>query len=173
MKTNRVSLILTTLLIALFLTSCIDGIKKESTPQFIHPDLYIEHSDRSASKGIGYVKEVKLTDSLNDVFVEKGKFIFENKCSSCHKLTDQRLVGPGWTGITNSRRPEWIMNMITNTNEMLEKDEDAKNLLDDCLTRMPNQYVSTAEARTILEFMRKNDMDQVQRKDGAVTTENY
>lgn len=27
------------------------------------------------------------------------------KCSSCHKLTDERLVGPGWKGVTNRQKP--------------------------------------------------------------------
>ena len=96
-----------------------------------------------------------------------GKAIYEMKCSACHKLTDQRVVGPGWAGVTNKRRPEWIMNMITNVDVMLEKDPEAQKLLEECLTRMPNQGVSIGDARAILEFMRQNDMDQVQSKDEA------
>ncbi|QDO95425.1 c-type cytochrome [Formosa sediminum] len=98
----------------------------------------------------------------------QGKLIFTSNCINCHKLTDQRLVGPGWAGITNNRRPEWILNMIINTDEMLAHDEEAILQLEDCLTRMPSQDLTLAEARAILEFMRKNDMQQVKQKDGAV-----
>ena len=173
MKTNRVSLKLATLLIGTALTSCIDGNKKRIPTQFIHPDLNIDYIKKTNSKGVGYVKKVELTDSIDQYLVKKGKFVFEMKCSSCHKLTDQRLVGPGWAGITNNRRPEWIMNMITNTDEMLEKDEAAKTQLEDCLTRMPNQDITLEQARSILEFMRKNDLDQVDHKDGAANKTNY
>lgn len=119
-------------------------------------------------KGIGEVKNVNLTDPLEESMIKSGKAIYEMKCSACHKLTDQRVVGPGWAGLTNRRRPEWIMNMITNVNVMLEKDPAAQKLLEECLTRMPNQSVSIGDARDILEYMRKNDLEKVGSKDGAV-----
>ncbi|MCB0579949.1 MAG: hypothetical protein KDD10_11670, partial [Phaeodactylibacter sp.] len=81
---------------------------------------------------------------------------------------DQRVVGPGWAGITNRRKPEWIMNMITNVDIMLAEDPEAQKLLEECLTRMPNQNVSVGDARDILEFMRKNDAEKVGERDQAV-----
>lgn len=90
------------------------------------------------------------------------------KCSACHKLTDQRVVGPGFSGVTNRRAPEWIMNMIMNVDVMLEEDAQARKLLEECLTRMPNQGVDQESARSIVEFMRNNDMETVGKKDEAV-----
>lgn len=119
-------------------------------------------------KGVGEVRNVELTDPLEESMVKSGKAIYEMKCASCHKLTDQRVVGPGWAGVTNKRRPEWIMNMITNVDVMLAEDPQAQKLLEECLTRMPNQGVSVGDARDLLEFMRKNDMEQVGSKDKAV-----
>jgi hypothetical protein len=72
-------------------------------------------------------------------------------------LTDEKLVGPGWKGVTKQRKPEWIMNMITNVDMMLEKDPAAQKLLEECLVRMPNQNLTTDEARKVLEFQRSND----------------
>lgn len=125
-------------------------------------------SERDYSKGIGEVKEVELTDPLNESMIASGKAIYEMKCSACHKLTDQRVAGPGWAGVTNKRKPEWIMNMITNVDVMLAEDPVAQKLLEECLTRMPNQGVSIGDARDILEFMRQNDLDQTGSKDQAV-----
>lgn len=101
--------------------------------------------------------EVELTTPLNDTWVDAGKQTYDLKCQSCHKLTDERIVGPGWGGLTLKREPAWIMNMITNVDVMLEKDPEAQKLLEQCLVRMPNQNVSKDEARHILEFMRQND----------------
>jgi len=101
--------------------------------------------------------DVELTTPLNQDWVAKGKGIYEMKCQACHKLTDERLVGPGWKGVTEKREPHWIMNMITNVDMMLEKDPEAQKLLEQCLVRMPNQNISTSEAREILEYMRAND----------------
>lgn len=109
------------------------------------------------AKGFGKFKDVQLTHPLDQNLVAKGESIYNVKCSSCHKLTDERLVGPGWKGVTDRRKPEWIMNFVTNTDEMLDKDPHAKALVEVCMVRMPNQHLSDDEARQILEFMRKND----------------
>lgn len=101
--------------------------------------------------------EVQLSTPLNHEWTISGKGIYELKCQGCHKLTDERLVGPGWKGVTQRRQPHWIMNMITNVEMMLEKDPEAQKLLEQCLVRMPNQNISKVEAREILEFMRSND----------------
>lgn len=103
------------------------------------------------------ISKVDMTTPLNQEWVGKGKAAYEMKCLACHKLDESRLVGPGWKGVTTRRKPEWIMNMITNVDTMLESDEDAQKLLELCLVRMPNQNVSEPEAREILEFMRSND----------------
>lgn len=108
-------------------------------------------------KGIGKFRDVPLTHPLDEAMVAKGREISDVKCMSCHKLTDQKLVGPGWKGVTDRRTPEWIMNFITNVDEMLEKDSEAQAMLELCMVRMPNQNLADGEARAVLEFMRKND----------------
>jgi hypothetical protein len=102
-------------------------------------------------------EDVALTTPLNQEWVKTGKSTYDLKCQSCHKLTDERLVGPGWAGVTKRREPHWIMNMITNVDMMLETDPEAQKLLEQCLVRMPNQNITKDDARQILEFMRSND----------------
>ncbi len=101
--------------------------------------------------------EVQLNNPLNQEWMTAGKGIYEMKCQSCHRLTDEKLVGPGWKDITKKRQPGWIINMITNPEEMLNTDAEAQKLLEICLVRMPNQNVTQDEARHIIEFMRSND----------------
>ena len=101
--------------------------------------------------------EIAFSSPLNAEWVTGGKNIYDLKCLACHKLTDEKLVGPGWAGVTKRRNPTWIMKMITNDDMMLEKDEEAQKLLEQCLVRMPNQNVSKEEARQVIEFMRSND----------------
>ena len=111
-------------------------------------------------KGIGEITEVTLNDPLDVEMIKRGKGISEMKCAACHRFTAQRVVGPGWAGITSKRKPEWIMNMITNVEVMLEQDPTARAMLEECLTRMPNQNLSIGDARDVLEFMYQNDIDQ-------------
>ncbi len=103
------------------------------------------------------VKSVEITKPLKQDWVAAGRAIYDGKCLACHKLTGDKVVGPGWAGVTKKRQPVWIMNMITNVDMMLEKDAEAQKLLEQCLVRMPNQNVTVEDARKILEFMRHND----------------
>jgi hypothetical protein len=66
-------------------------------------------------------------------------------------------VGPGWKGVTTRRKPAWILNFVTNVEEMLNKDPEAQAQLEICMVRMPNQNLSDEDAYAILEFMRDND----------------
>jgi hypothetical protein len=142
-------------------------VKKEPASSADKTTTEENKAEEANPKGIGEVKDVDLTDPLVESMIVSGEAIYEMKCAACHKLSDQRVVGPGWAGITNKRTPEWIMNMITNVDVMLEKDPEARKLLEECLTRMPNQGVSIGDARDILEFMRKNDLETVNEKDKA------
>jgi len=49
------------------------------------------------------------------------------------------------------------MNFITNTQVMLDKDLTAQSEIVSCLVRMPNQDLTDAQARAMLELMRKID----------------
>lgn len=105
--------------------------------------------------GVGPITRVEL-GPLDAALAAKGKVAFEQKCSACHKI-DERYVGPALKGVTQRRKPEWIMNMILNPSEMLDKDPVAKELLATYLTRMTFQNVSKDEARAILEYFRQVD----------------
>jgi len=119
-------------------------------------------------KGIGEIKNVDLGEGIDEAMANKGKAILDMKCTACHQYNDKRLVGPGFEGVTNRRRPEWIMNMITNVEVMLDEDPVAQALLEECLTRMPNQNISIGDSRDILEFLRKNDLERAGTKDAVV-----
>jgi cytochrome c2 len=109
------------------------------------------------NRGEGKFDHVELSETLNAFLADKGEKVYNVKCSSCHKLTEEKLVGPGWKNVTARHKPEWIMNFITNTDAMLNKDPAAQAQLEICLVRMPNQSLSDDDARELLEFMRKND----------------
>ncbi|MDB5203779.1 MAG: cytochrome c [Ferruginibacter sp.] len=109
------------------------------------------------NRGEGKFKTVDVGNTLNTTMAGAGEKVYSVKCSGCHKLTDEKLVGPGWSGVTRRHKPEWIMNFITNTDAMLDKDPKAQAQLELCLVRMPNQNLADEDARGLLEFMRKND----------------
>ena len=109
------------------------------------------------NRGVGKFTTVDIKDKLDVTMAAGGEKIYGVKCSGCHKLTDEKLVGPGWKGVSERHKPEWIMNFITNTDEMITKDPKVQAQLEICLVRMPNQNLADNDARQLLEFMRKND----------------
>lgn len=146
---------ITALISAFLLVSCGDNATQEANSSA--SSVKTETTPPNDGKGIGEITNVTLNNPLKPSMVESGKAIYEMKCAACHKLSAQRVVGPGWAGITTKRKPEWIMNMTTNIEVMLEQDPVARELLKECLVRMPNQNLSVGDARDVLEFMYEND----------------
>jgi len=149
------------ILIIIFIYAC-SGDKKtntETTQEKTAPGIWNEDSAAKVNdaRGVGKFTNVELPEKLDAKMAHEGNEIYDLKCSSCHKLTDEKLVGPGWKGVTTRRKPEWIMNFATNTDEMLNKDAEAQAMLEVCMVRMPNQNLSDKDARDVLEFMRQND----------------
>lgn len=108
------------------------------------------------NRGEGKFENVELL-AFDAAKAAEGQKVADTKCMSCHKTTDEKLVGPGWKGITKRQQPTWIMNFITNPDPMIDKDPKLQAQLELCMVRMPNQNLSDDEAFQILEFMRQND----------------
>ncbi|WP_250161346.1 c-type cytochrome [Algoriphagus algorifonticola] len=155
-------------IVAMLMTSCGGGSESQSSSSESGSPAAEAAAPVADPKGIGEIKSVDLGPGVNATLADQGKAIVDMKCTACHQLNDKRLVGPGFQGVTNRRRPEWIMNMITNVDVMLDQDPEAQKLLEECLTRMPNQNISMNDARGILEFMRKNDEEKAGQRDAAV-----
>src|SRR6187402_2315893 len=152
-------LLITTCVLVL-LYACSDSGKSDNTEGKATSettDPATAPATESSDKGIGKFTDVKIDPTLNTEMATKGQNVYDVKCSACHKLTDEKLVGPGWKGVTSRHKPEWIMNFISNPDPMIDKDPAMQAQLELCLVRMPNQNLTGQEPRQILEFMRQND----------------
>lgn len=144
-----------------FVVAC--GKKEEAGEDFSQPtteETTTEASDASSydpKRGEGKYDNVELGATLDQALATKGEEAAGVKCTSCHKMTDEKLVGPGWKGVTSRHTPAWILNFMTNTDEMINKDPAAQAQLEICLVRMPNQNLSDDEAKSLYEYMRQND----------------
>ncbi len=147
---------------ALMMTSCGGDDKKAAKPAEKAPAKQ-EAPKKSAkidltaptldNKGIGKFKDVKIADKIDDAMVAKGKEIYKTHCTTCHKIK-KRYIGPALKGATKRRSAEWIMNIITNSKEMLEKDPVAKALIAEYHAPMAEQKLKDEEVRAIYEYLR-------------------
>lgn len=106
--------------------------------------------------GIGPVKEPIALGAIAPALVAQGRTLFEMKCSMCHKM-DSTYVGPPLGDVTSRRTPAYIMNMILNPQEMVERHPVAKKLLAERMTFMANQNLTVDEARAVLEYLRTQE----------------
>ena len=103
--------------------------------------------------GIGPIKSLNFK-KLNPAFVKAGENTFKQKCTACH-AAERKLIGPALKDIYKKRRPEWVVNLLLNTTEMLRKDPDAIALLKEYNNiMMLNQNLSEKEAISVAEYLR-------------------
>ena len=81
---------------------------------------------------------------------EEGSTILKQKCTACH-MPDRKLIGPAMKGIYDRRNPAWVMNMILNPTEMLQKDETAVALLKEYNNVMMRKEKRAQEEERALE----------------------
>jgi hypothetical protein len=117
----------------------------------------VEEVQYDSVLGVGDFMDFKVEEGLNSGLALKGKGLYDSKCASCHSLKNDVIVGPGWSGVTERRQLGWLMNMMTNTTEMLEKDPELKKQIEKYKVQMPELSTSDEDARAILEYMRQND----------------
>ena len=138
--------------VALLTALALSGCRKDNGESQEGSDAQSVSTDPMENKGIGPVSDLELA-AVDPSLAQKGASLFEIKCSSCHKL-DERHVGPALREVTARRSPEWIMNMILNPQEMIEKDPIAEELFATFMTPMANQNLTQDEARAVLEYLR-------------------
>ncbi len=102
----------------------------------------------------GLIKHVDVSPEIDKGMAKAGFEVFDMKCTACHKY-EERYVGPALGDVTDRREPEFVMNMILDTENMIDNDDTVKCLLQEYLMRMPNQNVDEKDARNVLEHLRE------------------
>lgn len=152
----RVTLRCLLLLATLALVGCRSGESHEHDD-----DDEREHHEREQhtglsrdqlEKGIGPVTEITL-GAFDESLAARGEQVFTLKCSACHKPSE-RYVGPALGNVLERRTPEYVMNMILNPAEMVQKHPEARKLLAEFMAPMPNQSLTQDDARAVLEYLR-------------------
>jgi mono/diheme cytochrome c family protein len=147
-------------LFAFLLMSC-GGKEEKNKPSYSKKKTVTKVDKTPASKkidltnkGIGPIKSISLDAEINQKMASHGADVFKKMCTACHKV-DKKFIGPSPKGILDRRTPEWVMNMILNPDEMVQKDPLAKKLLIEFNgSPMANQSLSEEDARAVLEYFR-------------------
>jgi cytochrome c len=114
-----------------------------------------ELSQAELERGIGPVIRVEMAP-LDAALAAEGREIFEMKCASCHRF-EARFVGPPLGDVMERRTPEFVMNMMLNPAEMVQKHPIVRQMLAEYYTPMPFQNLTEQDARAVLEYLRTID----------------
>ncbi len=111
-------------------------------------------------QGIGPIRDMDL-GPVDAALASTGETAFVTKCSACHKI-EERYVAPELGTVLSRRRPEFVMNMILNAGEMVQRHPEVQALLAEFYTPMPVQVTEQDEARAILEYLRSAQIESSQ-----------
>lgn len=103
-------------------------------------------------QGIGPIRDLTL-GPVDEALASEGNAAFVMKCSACHKI-EERYIAPQLGTVLSRRRPEFVMNMMLNATEMVQRHPEVQALLAEFFTPMPVQVTKQEEARAILEYLR-------------------
>ncbi len=86
---------------------------------------------------------------------DKGKAIFETKCSPCHTIGGGKKVGPDLKGVTEQRPRDWLVKFISNPEKIFQAgDPIATNLLAKFGgIKMPDLGLSQQEVSDVLSYI--------------------
>lgn len=149
--------------ITLFVVACGSNTSKEESADTTKVDVEAETTmtqeeyDHILGTGKYNEENFVMPASVDAELAKKGDAIYGAKCQSCHKLTNEQLVGPGFKGVSERRTPVWVMNFLTNTDEMIDLDPALQEQLEVCMVRMPDQALTEVDAKAMVDFFRKND----------------
>ncbi len=86
---------------------------------------------------------------------ERGREIFEEKCTECHSIGFGAIAGPDLNNVTSRREEGWLVRFITEPDKMLATDPVAQKLLEEFDSyEMPNLGLSPEDAAAIIAFIR-------------------
>ncbi|MCF6361530.1 MAG: cytochrome c [Cyclobacteriaceae bacterium] len=127
---------------------------EETSTEVTKAEGRIEKINFMDDKGIGPINSVIFDETINEEMAKAGEVLYGQMCSACHKI-DVNFIGPAQKGVLERRSPEWIMNMILNPQEMVEKNATAKSLLEEFNNvEMTDMGLTEEQARSVLEYFR-------------------
>ena len=87
--------------------------------------------------------------------VKAGARLFLTKgCNRCHKLSEDYADGPDLRGVATRRRCDWVVALLTDTENMIQTDPDLQQLRIEHFLDMPDHKLSVLDARALYGYLR-------------------
>jgi cytochrome c551/c552 len=133
-----------------------DGTSSGSSPATTAP------ATQAAGGGVAKVSKYDAgpragESPVNHEAAERGEKLFQSKaCSACHAF-GTKLSGPDLAGVSMRRTAAWIEHQILTPELMVKEDPISRELFAKHALQMPNQGLTAAEAKDIIEYLKHKD----------------
>lgn len=88
----------------------------------------------------------------------EGAQLFQQYCQACHSIGQGDLVGPDLQGVTQRRDINWLVNFITQPDQVLASgDITANTLLGQYGVPMPNLGITEGQAQSLIAYLEAPD----------------
>lgn len=100
--------------------------------------------------------------TVDENLAKQGSRLWLNKgCEGCHTIGKGPSSGPDLINIHQKREMDWLVRWLTDTDEMLDTDETAQQLLAQYNnTRMPDLNLREAEAKALIHYIAQRSAKQ-------------
>lgn len=89
---------------------------------------------------------------------QEGAQLFQQFCQACHSIGQGDLVGPDLQGVTQRRDINWLVNFITQPDQVLASgDVTANTLLGQYGVPMPNLGITEGQAQSLIAYLEAPD----------------
>ena len=146
--------------LAALLVGAAAGCAPEERPA---PDRTVETVDGNGlsafelEHGIGpFTEVVEITGPVDPELARQGKEIYQMNCEACHRM-EQRFVGPPMGDVLERKSVTYILNQITNPEQMAREHPEGQRLVQEYMSIMPDQGITKDQARAIVEYLRSLD----------------
>lgn len=100
----------------------------------------------------------------NESMAKAGERLFQTRgCSACHAF-GKRISCPDLNGVTTRRTAKWIHTQILHPDAMTKQDPIARGLFAQFALQMPNQGLNSAQADSVLEFLKYKNHEASEHK---------
>jgi mono/diheme cytochrome c family protein len=110
-----------------------------------------------AAIALGFAGSAAAQDgfAVDERRARRGKAVWSNTgCVICHRIGTGRSAGPDLAGLFQRRTADWVTRFLENTEEMLETDSIARDLLVEYKkTKMPQVKLSDSDIQAVMHFI--------------------
>ena len=112
-------------------------------------------TDTSVSFVVSVPECIAASASDSTERVRAGARLFLAKgCDRCHKLSQGYADGPDLSGVATRRSCDWVVALLTDTENMIQTDPDLQQLRIEHFLDMPDHKLSVLDARALYAYLR-------------------